>query len=75
MTQHRWSSIILNSLSGMVITGDNFLVERNLIMHNLWPGSYEGRSEVKNVFYEGSFDIRDAGPITFRDNVVSITVS
>lgn len=56
----------------MVVTGDGFQVERNLVMHNLWPGSYEGRVEVKNVFYEGSFELRNAGPITFRENVVCI---
>ena len=58
----------------MIVTGEGMLVERNLIMHNLWPGSYEGRREQKNFFYEASFNLEQAGAITFRDNIVSVTL-
>ena len=57
-------------LLGMLIHGTGHTIERNTIALNLWPGTYDGRNEVKNVFYEASFEMVGARDITFHDNIV-----
>ena len=62
-----WSFCLL---LGMLIHGTGHTIERNTIALNLWPGTYDGRNEVKNVFYEASFEMVGARDITFHDNIV-----
>ncbi|XP_067950541.1 fibrocystin-L-like [Watersipora subatra] len=56
---------------GMVVYGNDHVIEGNLIALNLWTGAYGGRSESKNVHYEASFEMVGAGNIDFRDNIAA----
>jgi len=56
----------------MVVDGRDHYVKGNMVALNLWPGSYEGRRELKNVAYESSFELTKARESKFYDNIVSI---
>lgn len=67
-TANNW---VMNlAVTGMFIQGDGHVIEGNVIAHNLWTGSYQGRSEKKNVDYSANFELVDAGDITVKDNIV-----
>lgn len=56
----------------MVVYGTGHIIERNTIALNIWPGTYEGRNEVKNVDYQACFEMVEARNVIFKDNVVRI---
>lgn len=70
---HRFTPYYLFHYAGMYVYGDGHQIERNTIALNLWTGSYNGRSESKNVYYESSFEMAKVGSITFKDNIVSVS--
>lgn len=51
-------------------------IRNNLISLNIWPGTYNGRSESQNIYYDGSVDaIGAADPILQVSQQTSSTVS
>jgi len=56
---------------GMIVYGDDHVIERNLMAYNIWEGGYESRYETKNLNYDAAFNLVKAGTIVFKDNIVS----
>ncbi|XP_061189118.1 fibrocystin-L-like [Saccostrea echinata] len=46
-------------------------IRNNLISLNIWPGTYNGRSEAFNIYYDGSVDAIGASGTILQGNAIS----
>ncbi|XP_048777455.2 fibrocystin-L-like isoform X3 [Ostrea edulis] len=66
------NNVIYHSVGSAIHTKSaGTAIRNNLISLNLWPGSYIGRSEPMNIYYDGSVDGVKASGTILQGNAIS----
>ncbi len=63
--------MFLGLFSGVIVEGSGNHLEKNLLIHNLFPGTYLDRYESANYEWPATLDIRKATNISLVGNVIA----